>query len=350
MKRCTKCILPENYPRITFNEQGVCNYCVAYKERKYLGDDALKERIKHFLETKKDRNKNYDCVVGFSGGRDSTYLLYYFTKVLNLRVLAYSVDNGFIPEQTKQNMKNTTDILNVKLVIEVHDLLKKCVKHTISSWMCMPSLPMIETLCTGCRVNMIRGTFNFAKKNKIPLIITGSTPFESAVYRTKIIVLTPKRYLYQIIRNPKWIMNRTYLITQIKEYLYYFHSRKMVKESEILTIVLFRDYIRWREKEISSTLKNELNWKKNPNVESSSRGDCDIALLKLYVYTKVLGFNDKVDNLSCLIRDGQIGREEALERLNKEEEISENTINAILDNLELNHIDFKNCVAKCARK
>lgn len=348
MKRCTKCILPENYPGITFNEEGICNHCITYKERKYLGGEVLKKKIHSFLKNKKDRNKNYDCVLGLSGGRDSSYLLYYLVKVLNLRVLAYSVDHGFIPEQTILNMKNMIDILNVKLVIEEHDHLKKCLKHTAPSWMHRPSLPMIEILCTGCRLGIIRGTINFAKKNKIPVIIGGGTPFERVEYRTGNFGIL--EYLYQIIRNPKWIMNPTYLITQIKEYFYYFHSRKIIKESDILRIGPFRDYIRWEEKEVFSTLKNELNWDKNPNVESTWRGDCAIALLKLYVYKKVLGFNDKVVNLSYLIRDGQISREEALERLNKEEEVPENVINEILDNLGLNHIDFKNCVAKCGRK
>ncbi|MBC2708245.1 MAG: hypothetical protein HF975_16620 [ANME-2 cluster archaeon] len=106
-----------NYPGITFSNEGVCNYCINYEERKYLGVNALKAEIESFLKTKNNRNENYDCVLSFSGGRDSSFLLYYRVKILGLRVLAYSTDNGFIPEQTKQNIKMSTDILNVKLVI-----------------------------------------------------------------------------------------------------------------------------------------------------------------------------------------------------------------------------------------
>ena len=78
-------------------------------------------------------------MLGLSGGRDSSYLLYYLVKVLNLRVLTYSFDHGFIPEQTKLNMKNMTNILNVKLIIEEYDYLKKFLKHHILSWMHKPS-------------------------------------------------------------------------------------------------------------------------------------------------------------------------------------------------------------------
>ena len=84
MKRCAKCILPENYPGITFNEEGICNHCFTYKKKKYFGDKALKEKIGSYLERKKDRKKDYDCVLGLSGGRDSFCLLYYFVKILNI--------------------------------------------------------------------------------------------------------------------------------------------------------------------------------------------------------------------------------------------------------------------------
>jgi len=113
MNRCAKCILPENYPGLTFDEAGICNYCTSYKERKYRGWKALKEEINSYLEKKNNRNKDYDLVLGLSGGRDSSYLLYYLVKVMDMKVLAYSVDHGFVPEQTKLNLKNMTDILIV---------------------------------------------------------------------------------------------------------------------------------------------------------------------------------------------------------------------------------------------
>jgi len=57
MKRCAKCILPDNYPGITFNEEGICNHCFTYKKKKYLGDNALKEKIGSYLEKKKTEIK-----------------------------------------------------------------------------------------------------------------------------------------------------------------------------------------------------------------------------------------------------------------------------------------------------
>ena len=78
MKRCKKCILPENYPGITFNEEGICNYCLTYKKREYYGEEELKK----ILEAYRNKNGNYDCIVGISGGRDSAYALYYLVNII----------------------------------------------------------------------------------------------------------------------------------------------------------------------------------------------------------------------------------------------------------------------------
>ncbi|MBN1467333.1 MAG: hypothetical protein JW924_01315 [Fusobacteriaceae bacterium] len=358
MKRCTKCILPENYPGITFNEEGVCNHCINFKKNKYYGSELLKEKIDSFLKNKKDSNKNYNCVLALSGGRDSSYMLYYLVKILNLKVLAYSVDHGFIPEQTKLNMKNMTDILNVKLVIEEHDFLKKVLKHHILSWMHKPSPAMVGVLCTGCRYNLERKIRNFAKKNKISLFFTGDHPFETQTYKFDIMKINPNvsgrnkcffilGYLSQIIRNPKWILNIYSLVEQSKEFYNYYPIK--IKKSSVSGMAPFISYIKWDEKEVISTIKNKLNWKECPNIDSTSRGDCDIALLKLYLYKKTLGFNDKDDDFSILIRSGQLSRVEALERL-KKEEISEEVIKEIFDKLGLNYLDLKSALRQSTAK
>jgi hypothetical protein len=356
VRRCKKCVLPENYPGIEFNEQGVCRYCATHRERRYLGGEALRQRIESFLEGKEDRNRDYDCVLGVSGGRDSTYLLHYLVKALDLRVLAYFSDNGFTPEQTRQNLRNTTDILGVELVTEEQDHLRKCLKHHVLSWMHRPSPAMIGVLCTGCRLGMDLGIYNCARKNEIPVIVMGGTPFESRGYKTSIMRANPKSskhssfvlgYLSQVARNPTWALNPTCLVTQIREYYYHYYRKIATRtDGDILRVSPFASYIRWKEDEIVSTIKSELEWEKNPHVESSWRGDCDVALLKSYLYRRTLGFNDKDDGLSSLIRDGQISREEALERLEKEGEIPEAVIEGVLAKLGLGYSDLEVALRK----
>jgi hypothetical protein len=116
---------------------------------------------------------------------------------------------------------------------------------------------------------------------------------------------------------------------QFREYL--IHFRKKRASNEVRVIRPFNAYVRWVETEIVATIENELHWKKHSGTTSTWRADCDVALLKLYMYKKLLGFNDKDDGLSCLIRDGQLSRAEALSRIEAEGNIPEWVIREIVD-------------------
>lgn len=361
MKRCKKCILPKNYPGITFSHLGICNYCSTFHKKQYLGPKILKQQINSFLETKKNRNQDYDCLIRVSGGRDSSYLLYYFVKVLKFKVLAYSVDNGYIPEQTKLNLHHMTQKLNVNLVIEENKHLKRCLKHHLSAWLSKPSAAMIGLLCVGCKLGIDLGPIKTARKHRIPVIISGGTPFEDLGYKFNLLRNKPTSssnssailgYLLQVASNPKWIMNANCFLTQFKEYYYHYWLKtfRPGKKKDLLIFSPFWTHIRWEEKRVISTIENELDWKKNPNLESRMRGDCDIASLKKYLYKKTLGFNDVADSLSSLIREGQIPREEAIQRLYKEEEIPEEPIRDLFDRIGLDFSELRTALSKVSYK
>ena len=113
---CTKCILDTNIPGIRFNKDGVCNFCQEYFRKKktdYTKDYPTLE--KEFLRLVKSGTKNskYDCLVLYSGGKDSTNMLYNLTDKLNLRVLAYTLDNWFFSPETYENIKKVVSKLGV---------------------------------------------------------------------------------------------------------------------------------------------------------------------------------------------------------------------------------------------
>ena len=121
---CSKCILDTTIEEIKFDSQGVCNYCHTQDimEKKFPlgkeGDVAVEkivQKIKH-----KGKNKKYDCIVGVSGGMDSTYTLYKAVK-LGLRPLAVHLDNGWNSDIAVKNINNATKILNVDLETVVVD-------------------------------------------------------------------------------------------------------------------------------------------------------------------------------------------------------------------------------------
>jgi len=329
MKKCKKCVLPENYPGIRFNHAGVCNYCLTHKKMRC----RRKEELDKFLKSFRNENRDFDIVVGISGGRDSSYLLYYLVKMCKLNVLAYSADNGFVSQKAKTNMKEMTDILNVKLLIEKHDFLKKCFKNNLSSWLRKPSPGMIQMICCGCRLGMYRGLLRCAKKYQIPLVAYGSTELEKLPHKRTFLTTNPLGnmigvrnikslslllgLLYEALRNPFYFLNPMNLIIYIKESLYCLPleefflletMRKLLYPNQ--KILYFYQYVKWDEKRILSTIEKGFNLR-----ALTWRSDCKVSHLKNYLLKKTVGFTDKDAILSNMIRENMITREEALERL-----------------------------------
>lgn len=120
MFRCKKCILPSNYPYIKFDENGTCNYCNSHIVNNYLGADALYGLIDKI----KSENRKYDCLVGLSGGRDSSFLAYKLVNDFNMNVLAYSYNNGSMTECAIENVKKISEKLNIDTIIIDKDAKK----------------------------------------------------------------------------------------------------------------------------------------------------------------------------------------------------------------------------------
>ncbi|MFA6913728.1 MAG: hypothetical protein WCQ83_00840, partial [Endomicrobiia bacterium] len=117
---CTRCIQDETIPKITFDKDGVCNYCHLHDElcKMFPNDERGQHRLQSIIDNMKLKSKNneFDCVVGISGGRDSTYLLYNAAKVWKLRVLAVHSDDWFDNSIASENMKKAVEKLNVKFI------------------------------------------------------------------------------------------------------------------------------------------------------------------------------------------------------------------------------------------
>ena len=181
MERCSKCLLPETYPNIRYNGDGVCNYCLSYIPIEYKGETELEK----LLDTHRNRNKGekYDCVVAVSGGRDSTFTLYELIEVYDMRVLAYNYDNGFVSEQAKLNLKRITDALGVDLVIIKHDQTKYF-RNNLMALLKKFSPAMIPALCLGCRYFFLNSV-GFTERNELlsNMISEGMISREEALRR-----------------------------------------------------------------------------------------------------------------------------------------------------------------------
>ncbi len=351
MRRCTCCILPEHYPGIQFDETGICNYCRTHQRWEYLGDEALRE----FLEPFRNKASKYDCVMGISGGRDSSYMLYYLTRVCHLRVLAYTVDNGFYTETAKQNIRRMTDILRVDLVVEQNGYLKRCVRDNISAWLRRPSAAMVPMICCGCRLGVAR-LFRCTKQHGVSLLaLSMKTPVETGLLKQALLVdnllagrLTKRKGLAQLVgvayeatRNPYyWKPYSTGVY--LAEYFAFFGfgaAQKLLCPSQ-KTLELFR-YVEWNEDRILATIRSELGWKSPDGVLSTWRFDCRLSFLKNYFLAATIGITEKEDCLSAMIREGMISREAALERLESERAIPLELVRGVLEEIGLSGVESR---------
>jgi len=324
---CKECLLPSSYPGIRFNSYGVCRYCEQWKRPDYLGKDKLLDKIAPAL--KRNECTEYDCVVGYSGGRDSTYLLYYIVRELKLRPLAVFVDDQFIPEQAFENMKETTRILGVTLLIRQSDYLKRCVTHHIHAWLKRPVAESLMCINVGERLGYLTMVEEEAVKRGIKLTFQGGSPFQQEGYKSDIVKIGKQGgalslvcgWTKQVLLNPFLVMNYTALKTQYAELTNKRRTKHLLKKNNIMRINPYNGYVHWVEKDIEDVLLNILNWKRCPGMESTARVSCEIDTLRQYLFLRTLGYNDRNVTLSEMIRDGQISRKEGLVKLQKERHI-----------------------------
>ena len=119
--RCKKCVLPETYPFIDFDENGVCRYCRNHQKIKVKGNKALKQ----ILQKYRSKDGSPDCIVALSGGRDSCYGLHLVVKELGLKPLAYTYDWGMVTDLGRRNISRMCSQLGIENIIIAADITKK---------------------------------------------------------------------------------------------------------------------------------------------------------------------------------------------------------------------------------
>jgi len=125
IQTCTRCIYDNRIPKISFNNNGICNYCDQYDQMKFeypTGTEGMAILEKEVEQIKKDGiGKQYDVVIGVSGGADSSYMLHFAKKKFGLRVLAAHFDNTYNSRIAVENIDNVLEKLDIDLYTHVVD-------------------------------------------------------------------------------------------------------------------------------------------------------------------------------------------------------------------------------------
>lgn len=313
-KICKKCILPEAKPDIWLNEEGICSVCVAHEEeKKFLKDDkgSLETDFIKILDKNKGKGE-YDCLVMCSGGKDSTSALYYIKKRYKLNPLAFTFDHGFETSDALKNVQKAVDKLGVDFLFFKSFFMKDMFLKILKT----QSKAIICHLCSMWYMDL---TFKIAAKYNIPIIIAGWTKGQS-------------------IKQP--VMSKCACKADAPEYASMAKATKDFIEAHLKNEPKYKDFPESMEKVLKrakkrhksivvsphwflpidtetyvETIKKELDWEYPKLSYPAKTTNCELNFISVYNSKKYYGYTHYDLEMSRLIREGLISREEALKDL-----------------------------------
>ena len=314
MKICSVCVLPETFPTIEFDHQGVCNYCRSFKGEEHQ-EELKKEYRGKFLNLVKDHKGlgDYDVLMAYSGGKDSTYTLDVFKNYFSLRVIALTFDHGFVSSYAMQNMRIVTERLGIDHIIfkPNFEIMKKVFNTSINGDLySKKTLERASTICTSCMSFVKFISLKMALEKEIPFIgygwSPGQAPVQSSVMKTSAaFVKATQKVIYEPLYKkigdgvkPYFLEDKHFKLSD--RFPYNIHP------------LAFLDY---DEKKVYQRIK-EFGWESPKDTDPNST-NCLMNAFANQIHQDQFGFHPYAFEIAGLVRMGVLSREEGLKRLNE---------------------------------
>ncbi|HTF96226.1 MAG TPA: N-acetyl sugar amidotransferase [Cellvibrio sp.] len=304
---CKRCVMDTTDSKIVFNEHGVCDHCLSF-DRDILPNWHTDERGKNDLskmveKIKQDgKGRDFDCIIGMSGGADSSYLLHVVVKDLGLRPLVFHVDGGWNSQIAVNNINVMIEKLGLDLYTEVINWEE--MKDFQLSYF-KAGVPNIDVPQDHAFVATL---YNFAAKYKIKYILNGGN-FSTECVRNPMEWLyygTDMAQIKDIRKQFGTIPLKTYPFSNVlrhKLYLRYIVGVNVVKPL---------NYFPYIKSDAMKLLEKEYGWQPYPQKHFESRFT---RFYEGYWLPQKFGYDTRKVQFSSLILTGQMTREEALEKL-----------------------------------
>lgn len=307
---CSKCILDTTSKLIEFDGKGVCNFCHKFEfdaqDVLYVSDDIKKQRFEKEIKKIKQlgEDEKYDCILGLSGGVDSSYLAI-IAKEQGLRPLVVHFDNGWNSEMAVKNIENIVSKLGFDLYTYVvdweifRDAQKAYIKASVLD-MEVPTDMLIFAVL-----------FDIAKKFKIKTILSGYNLATEGVlprdwsYERKFDAVNFRNIITKY-GNPKTLHKFPYLG------YYRYHIYKNYYQ---ISMVALLNHLNYKKSEVKKRLINELDWQDYGGKHYESIWT---RFYQGYILPKKFNIDKRKAHLSNLILNGELSRAEALEQMQEE--------------------------------
>ncbi len=306
---CTNCVMDTTDSKITFDPEGVCDHCnTFYKDIQpyWHTDEKGRKALQEIIDKikKEGKGKEFDCLMGMSGGIDSSYLLYVMKEKFGLRPLVFHVDAGWNSQIAVNNIERLVDGLGLDLYTEVinWEEIKDLQLAFFKSGVPHIDVPQDHAFFATM--------YKFASKHNIKYILTGGNystecvrnPLEWMYYQSDSIQL---RDIYKKHGKGKL---KDYPVTNIlwhKVYLPYIKGIKLIRPL---------DYVPYNKDEAMQLLVDKFGYQKYPQKHFESRFT---RFYESYWLPMKFGFDTRKVQFSSLILTGQMTREEALKKLSE---------------------------------
>ncbi|MBL4709767.1 MAG: amino acid adenylation domain-containing protein [Flavobacteriales bacterium] len=340
VENCKSCGLPSSYPNIEFDDNKVCNLCNTFEsyqsrvEKYFKNSNDFKALFDRLPRAKDD---SYDCIALLSGGKDSTYVLAKLVE-MGLKVLAFTLDNGYISEQAKENIRRIVAQLDV-----AHEFGETPAMNEIF----VDSLKTHQNVCDGCFKTIYTLSTKVALEKNIPFIVTGLS--RGQFFETR---LTEELFWNEnadIGKIDKIILEARKSYHRVDDAVNRLLDVSAFKDDGTFEKVQFLDYFRYTDvslDEMLSFLDKKLNWVRPTDTGRST--NCLINQAGIFIHKKEKGYSNYAFPYSWDVRLGHKTRDASLEEIN--EEIDEKEVARILEEIgyteqEENTIEAQQLVA-----
>ena len=343
LTRCSKCILPATYPFIDFGENGICNYCRDYSSPELLGEQALEEKFDKF----RSKDGSPDCLIGLSGGRDSSYGLHLLKTKYKMNPIAFSYDWGMVTDISRRNQARLCSKLKIEHIFRAADIpfKRRNMRKNIEAWLKRPHLGMVPLFMAGDKFfyNIAR---DLRKETGIPLVIwcAGNdlerTDFKGGFAGIQEAKHGNRLYAFPVYHKIKigmfyatqYLLNPSYINESFFESVLSFFATFVAKDD----FVYLYEHLPWNEEELVSTLVDEYGWEKATYTENTWRiGDGYTTFIN-YIYYSIAGFSEFDTFRSQQVRAGLIDRDTALRLASKDNQFDMATLEEFMQQVGLN--------------
>lgn len=324
---CSRCILDDRIPGITFDENGVCQYCKIHDElkRMYPLDDKGQEDLDNLIKKvkRKGKGKKYDCIIGVSGGTDSTYTLYRLVK-LGIRPLAVHFDNGWDSDIAVRNIKNACSRMNVDLYTyvvdweEFKDLQKSFLKASTPDAEIPTDVGIHSILVKMAAKEGVKYVFNGHSFRAEGLMPIGWTYMDG-------------KYIDYVHKKFGNIKLRTFPNFKIMDVLYY----NIILGIKVVPIL---NYFKYEKAKIKPFLEKELGWQDYGGHHHES---VYTKFYQSYLLPKKFNIDKRIVDYSAMIREGLTDRETALKEIERNpHNVKNEIVNYTISKLGLTKEEF----------